>query len=181
VGNVCGDHARTDNDVNPAQASAGIQYGQLNCLGLERIFTENEVGSLYDVGVNCLVDWPNTGRVIWGCRNTEINGDLPFINMSRAYKAVNKVLVKTLYPYVFKSNTESLWTQIKLNVEAVLVGLHNSNWFAGKTPAESFEVICDKTNNNTANNYIEVEVGVAFQKPAEFIKLIIRQKLTSRS
>lgn len=181
VGNVCGDHARTDNDVNPAQAAAGIQYGQLNCLGLERIFTENEVGSLYDVGVNCLVDWPNTGRVIWGCRNTEINGDLPFISMSRAYMAVNKLLVKTLYPYVFKSNTESLWNQIKLNVEAVLVGLHNSNWFAGKTPAESFEVICDKTNNNTANNYIEVEVGVAFQKPAEFIKLVIRQKLTSRS
>jgi phage tail sheath protein FI len=56
--------------------------------------------------------------------------------------------------------------------------LHQSGYFAGNSPDESFFVICDRSNNpqNTVDQGIVFcDVGIAPNKPAEFIVFRFQQ------
>ena len=79
---------------------------------------------------------------------------------------------------VFEPNDEPLWAQIRLNVGAFMHSLFIDGAFQGATPREAYFVKCSHettTQTDIDNGIVNVEVGFAPLKPAEFVVIKIQQ------
>jgi len=79
---------------------------------------------------------------------------------------------------VFEPNDEPLWAQIRLNVGSFLQILFRQGAFQGSTPQQAYFVKCDRettTQNDIDRGIVNIVVGFAPLKPAEFVILKIQQ------
>jgi len=79
---------------------------------------------------------------------------------------------------VFEPNDESLWAQIRLNVGAFMHNLFRQGAFQGKSAREAYFVKCDSettTQNDIDQGIVNILVGFAPLKPAEFVIIQIQQ------
>jgi phage tail sheath protein FI len=79
---------------------------------------------------------------------------------------------------VFEPNDEPLWSQLRLNVGVFLHELFRQGAFAGRSAREAYFVNCDRETTTAADvdsGIVNVVVGFAPLKPAEFVVLTIRQ------
>ena len=79
---------------------------------------------------------------------------------------------------VFEPNDEPLWAQIRLNIGAFMQSLFRQGAFQGKTPREAYFVRCDSettTQNDIDHGIVNILVGFAPLKPAEFVVIKIQQ------
>ena len=79
---------------------------------------------------------------------------------------------------VFEPNDELLWAQIRLNVGAFMHNMFRQGAFQGTKPREAYFVRCDKettTQNDIDLGRVNIEVGFAPLKPAEFVVIKIQQ------
>jgi phage tail sheath protein FI len=79
---------------------------------------------------------------------------------------------------VFEPNDEPLWSQIRLNVGAFMQDLFRKGAFQGTTPREAYFVRCDKTTTTQSDvdrGVVNILVGFAPLKPAEFVVIQIQQ------
>ena len=79
---------------------------------------------------------------------------------------------------VFEPNDEPLWAQIRLNVGAFMQNLFRQGAFQGTTPREAYFVKCDSettTQNDINLGIVNIVVGFAPLKPAEFVIIKIQQ------
>ena len=79
---------------------------------------------------------------------------------------------------VFEPNDEPLWAQIRLNVGTFMHDLFRQGAFAGASPAEAYLVRCDHTTTTQSdidNGIVNIVVGFAPLKPAEFVIVSIQQ------
>jgi phage tail sheath protein FI len=79
---------------------------------------------------------------------------------------------------VFEPNDEPLWAQIRLNVGAFLQSLFRQGAFQGATPKDAYFVKCDSTTTTQTdidNGIVNIIVGFAPLKPAEFVIISIQQ------
>jgi len=183
-GHVAGVYARTDSVKNVGEAPAGMEKGAIRwSTGLEAELTETQVGIVYENKVNPLVQWPHTGRVVWGARTLDAaGGEWPYIQMRRLFMYVEKSVFNSTHVHVFENNGPALWGKIRTQVSTFLLGLYQAGYFAGTSPADAFFVICDRTNNpqNTVDQgIVYCDVGLAPNKPAEFLVFKFQQKALS--
>jgi len=85
---------------------------------------------------------------------------------------------------VFENNDSGTRLKVKLQMESFLLNLYNENYFAGDTPGDAFFVICDESNNPQEAidaGFLYVDIGVAPQKPAEFVVFLFQQKTAKTS
>jgi phage tail sheath protein FI len=71
-----------------------------------------------------------------------------------------------------------LWAQIRLNVGAFMQDLFRQGAFAGASPRDAYFVKCDgdtTTQNDINLGQVNVIVGFAPLKPAEFVVISIQQ------
>jgi phage tail sheath protein FI len=79
---------------------------------------------------------------------------------------------------VFEPNDEPLWAEIRLNVGAFMHNLFRQHAFQGITPTDAYFVKCDKettTQNDINLGIVNIVVGFAPLKPAEFVIIKIQQ------
>ena len=79
---------------------------------------------------------------------------------------------------VFEPNDEPLWSQIRLNVGAFMHELFRQGAFQGTAPAQAYFVRCDSDTTPQSDidlGIVNIEVGFAPLKPAEFVILKIQQ------
>ena len=79
---------------------------------------------------------------------------------------------------VFEPNDEPLWSQIRLNVGAFMNDLFRKVAFQGRTPRQAYLVKCDSettTQNDINLGIVNILVGFAPLKPAEFVIIQIQQ------
>jgi len=80
---------------------------------------------------------------------------------------------------VFEPNDEPLWATILLNVGAFMHRLFRQGAFQGTTPRDAYFVKCDKETTTQADidlGIVNILVGFAPLKPAEFVIIKIQQK-----
>ena len=78
----------------------------------------------------------------------------------------------------FEPNDEPLWAAIRLSVGTFLHELFRAGAFAGTTPRDAYFVRCDSgtmSQNDIDNGTLNVLIGIAPVKPAEFVLLRIQQ------
>jgi hypothetical protein len=179
-GHMLGILARTDSVANVSTAPAGTTRGALSfSVGLEFKMTPEQAGVTNQACVNNLVDFPYTGRVVWGARTLQVNGEFPYIQMRRLFIYLEKSIFNSTQQFVFENNGAALQARVRVTVEAFLLNLYNAGYFSGNTPAQAFFVVCDSTNNppeRVAQGILTCDIGVAPTRPAEFIVFRFQQK-----
>jgi phage tail sheath protein FI len=182
-GHIAGIYARTDSTKNVGKSPGGITDGQLRYLiGLEKITTQAERDYVYPRKVNPLIDTPATGRAVWGVRQIALESEWRYINARRLFMFLEKSVFNAMHWVVFENNGQGLWTKIRLQLVSFLNSLFQQGYFAGTSPSEAFFVVCDETNNTQASidaGLVFVDIGVAPNKPAEFVVFRFQQKASA--
>ena len=144
--------------------------------------TDAENGELNPLGVNCLRTFPAAGRVVWGARTLQgddrLASEWKYVPVRRTALFIEESLYRGTQWVVFEPNDEPLWAQIRLNVGAFMQNLFRQGAFQGKTPAEAYFVKCDKettTQNDINLGIVNIVVGFAPLKPAEFVVIKLQQ------
>lgn len=180
VGHLAGIYARTDTQRNVGKAPGGTVDGALRFLtGLETETTQGERDFVYPARINPLISSPQTGLAVWGVRTTSLQSDWRYINVRRLFMFVEKSIFNSTAWIVFENNGPALWARIKAQVQSFLNALFNDGLFAGTTPSEAFFVIVDDSNNTPdtiAQGQVIIDVGIAANRPAEFVRFRFQQK-----
>jgi len=181
-GTIAGLYARTDSARGVWKAPAGTEAPLIGVQKLEYTLTDGENGDLNPLGVNCLRSFPVTGRVAWGARTLrgadQLTDEYKYVPVRRLALFIEESLSRGTQWVVFEPNDEPLWAQIRLNIGAFMHNLFRQGAFQGKTPGEAYLVKCDKettTQNDINLGIVNILVGFAPLKPAEFVIIRIQQ------
>ncbi len=181
-GTIAGLYARTDTERGVWKAPAGTEAVLRGVQALEYTLTDGENGVLNPQGVNCLRTLPTFGRVAWGARTLvgadALASEWKYVPVRRLALYLEESLFRGLHWVVFEPNDEPLWGSIRLNVGAFMNTLFRQGAFQGASPREAYFVRCDAsttTQTDINNGIVNVLVGFAPLKPAEFVVLKIQQ------
>jgi phage tail sheath protein FI len=181
-GVVAGIMARTDTQRGVWKAPAGIEATIRGVPELTVKLTDDENGQLNPLGLNCLRSFPIIGRVVWGARTARgadiLASEWKYVPVRRLTLFIEESLFRGTQWVVFEPNDEPLWAQIRLNVGAFMHNLFRQGTFQGTTPREAYFVKCDKettTQNDIDQGIVNIVVGFAPLKPAEFVIIKIQQ------
>jgi len=181
-GAVAGVMARTDTQRGVWKAPAGMDATLVGVPSLSVLLSDPENGELNPLGINCLRAFPVVGRVVWGARTLrgadQLADEYKYVPVRRTALFIEESLYRGTQWVVFEPNDEPLWAQIRLNVGAFMNNLFRQGAFQGRTPREAYFVKCDKettTQNDINLGIVNVVVGFAPLKPAEFVIVKIQQ------
>lgn len=180
-GGIAGLMARTDSQRGVWKAPAGTEADLRGVLDVELNMTDGENGVLNKLGVNCIRKFPN-GIVNWGARTLDGSDDFgsewKYIPIRRLALFLEESLFRGTKWVVFEPNDEPLWAKIRMNITAFMMGLFRQGAFQGSTPDKAFFVKCDgetTTANDRNLGIVNIQVGFAPLKPAEFVIISIQQ------
>ena len=181
-GFVAGIYARTDSSRGVWKAPAGIETSLTGVIGLNQNLTNDENGVLNPQAINCLRTFRTYGTVIWGARtlhgNDERGSEWKYISVRRTALFIEESLYRGTQWVVFEPNDEPLWSQIRLDVGAFMHTLFRQGAFQGQKPKDAYFVKCNKettTQNDIDRGIVNIVVGFAPLKPAEFVIIKIQQ------
>lgn len=181
-GLIAGVMTRTDSQRGVWKAPAGLDAAINGIQGLNVNLTDAENGMLNPLGVNCLRSFPVNGRVVWGARTLrgadQLADEYKYVPVRRLALFIEESLYRGTQWVVFEPNDEPLWAQIRLNVGAFMQNLFRQGAFQGRTPREAYLVKCDRettTQNDINLGIVNILVGFAPLKPAEFVIIKIQQ------
>ena len=181
-GAVAGIFARTDAQRGVWKAPAGLDAQLVGVPQLSVPLTDAENGELNPLGVNCLRTQPGAGRVVWGSRTLQgsdrLASEWKYIPVRRTALFLEESLYRGTQWVVFEPNDEPLWAQIRLNIGAFMQSLFRQGAFQGRTPREAYFVKCDSettTQDDINRGIVNIHVGFAPLKPAEFVVISIQQ------
>jgi phage tail sheath protein FI len=181
-GTLAGLFARTDTQRGVWKAPAGLDATLRGAPELSVNLTDDENGELNPLGVNCLRAFPVIGRVAWGARTLRgadlLADEYKYVPVRRLALYIEESLFRGTQWVVFEPNDEPLWAQIRLNVGAFMHNLFRQGAFQGTTPRQAYFVKCDKettTQNDIDRGIVNIVVGFAPLKPAEFVIIKLQQ------
>jgi phage tail sheath protein FI len=181
-GVVAGIYARTDAQRGVWKAPAGLETTLSGVRELSYKLTDGEHGRLNPLGVNALRTFPVIGHVVWGARTLEgadrLASEWKYVPVRRLALYIEESLYRGTQWVVFEPNDEPLWAQIRLNVGAFMQDLFRQGAFQGRSPREAYLVKVDRettTQNDINRGIVNILVGFAPLKPAEFVVIRIQQ------
>jgi len=181
-GLIAGIYARTDAQRGVWKAPAGVEAQLVGVDELAYTMTEPENGKLNGTGVNCLRSFPDIGNVIWDSRTTvgtdRLGSEWKYVPVRRLALFIEESLYRGTKWAVFEPNNELLWASIRRTIGAFMHNLFRAGAFQGSTPGEAYFVKCDRettTRNDINLGNINILIGFAPLKPAEFVAIKIQQ------
>jgi uncharacterized protein len=181
-GTLAGVYARTDGTRGVWKAPAGIEAQLRGVQELAAKLTDRENGALNPLAANVLRSFPVYGIVSWGARTLEgadqRGSEWKYIPIRRLALFLEESLFRGTKWVVFEPNDEPLWAQIRMNLRAFMMGMFRQGAFQGSTPDQAFFVKCDGETTTQADRnlgIVNIEVGFAPLKPAEFVIIRIQQ------
>lgn len=181
TGAVAGLMARIDTARGVWKAPAGTEADLRGIVGLSELFSDRENGLMNPRAINVIRSFPN-GMVAWGARTMDGDDDAAseykYVPVRRLALYIEESLYRGLKWVVFEPNADPLWAQIRLNVGAFMQSLFRQGAFQGTTRQQAYFVKCDAettTQNDRNLGIVNVWVGFAPLKPAEFVILSLQQ------
>jgi phage tail sheath protein FI len=119
---------------------------------------------------------------VWGARTVDASADQRFryINTRRQFQFFEKSIVDSTRWAVFRNNDHKLWKSLKSRVVAFLSDYLKAGAFPSNIADEAFYVLSGVTDGvmdqaDIDNGYVRSKVGLAPQKPGEFIEFQFAQ------
>jgi len=179
-GFMAGIYARTDNARGVFKAPAGTEAGVAGALAPFVTVSDTEQDQLNPILVNVIRSVPGSGLVVWGTRTTGSDSSWRYIPVRRMAIFLRVSIYNGIQWAVFEPNDEPLWASLRLNIRAFMLTQFRSGAFQGGTPDDAFFVKCDSsttTQQDIDNGIVNILVGFAPLKPAEFVVLKLSQKV----
>jgi uncharacterized protein len=181
-GTIAGLYSRTDATRGVFKAPAGTDASLTGVQQLEYSLTDGENGVLNPLGINALRSFPVFGPICWGARTLfgadQLADDYKYVPVRRFALFLEESLFRGTQWVVFEPNDAPLWAQIRLNIGAFMQDLFRQGAFQGTTPQQAFFVKVDSettTQTDINNGIVNIVVGFAPLKPAEFVIIQIQQ------
>lgn len=178
-GAIAGAFVRSETLRGVAKAPAGYALDLQNVFGLVATLSDADQGELYATSnVNILRNIPGGGTIINGARTLAKRRPDKYITIRRTLSYLNTVLQDQTQFAVFEPNDDRLWDRIKVSLSSTLTDFWAKGNLKGNTANEAFYITCDASNNSASSiedGYVNVEVGVALQYPAEFVVINLTQ------
>lgn len=161
------------------KAPAGLQARLAGVVSVVTL-TNAELDNLNSAAapVNAIKFVPGSGFVVMGSRTLRPGYVDKYVPVRRTLIYLRKALTDLTEFAIFEPNDEALWRRIEANVSTFLTDFWSKGGLRGTTPQAAFFVKVDAENNPQSsidNGYVNIEVGVALQRPAEFIIIKIGQ------
>ncbi len=180
-GAVAGAILATDAGRGVFKTPAGVEVSLPGVVALEKEFTTTELDTLANgvPPVNAIRIVPGVGPCVMGGRTLKTTDATRFINVRRSLDYLTFELKNRLLFAVHRNNDQDLWLQASTVVDAFLTSFWQQGGLRGRDKKSAFYVKIDSENNSSndiANGILNVEVGVALQYPAEFIRINLTQQ-----
>jgi phage tail sheath protein FI len=140
------------------------------------------VDSTTGKSINAIRSFMGKGTLIWGARTLAGNdNEWRYVPVRRFFNMVEESIKKSTYWAVFEPNDANAWTKIRGMIEAFLTQKWRDGALVGATPDDAFFVRCGLGITMDSQDILEgrlnVEIGMAVARPAEFIILKFSHKL----
>ncbi len=179
-GFVAGIYARTDNSRGVFKAPAGTEAGLAGALAPATDVGDVEQDSLNPNSVNVIRTVPGSGLVVWGARTFASDAEWRYVPVRRTAIFLRTSIYYGIQWAVFEPNDEPLWSSLRLNLRSFMLTQFRAGAFQGAKPDDAFFVKCDAsttTQQDIDNGVVNILVGFAPLKPAEFVVLKLSQKV----
>ena len=178
-GFVAGAYARTDGSRGVFKAPAGaIDGGVAGAVAPATDVSDTEQDQLNPINVNVIRTVPGSGLVIWGTRTIGSDASWRYIPVRRLAIFLRVSIYYGIQWAVFEPNDEPLWSSLRLNIRSFMTTQFRAGAFQGSTPDDAFFVQCDSTTTTQTdidNGVVNILVGFAPLKPAEFVVMKLSQ------
>jgi Bacteriophage tail sheath protein len=185
-GAIAGIFARTDGQAGIWQAPAGTEAVVSAAYGPSVVLSDDQQGILNPLGLNVIRKFPVYGTVCFGSRTIDgadaMNSEWKYIPVRRTASYILRSLSEGLRWAVHKPNGEALWSQLRVNTTAFMQGLFRQGAFKGVSSREAYFVACDAsttTPDDINAGVVNIVIGFAPLKPAEFVVISLRQIVQS--
>ena len=178
-GAVVGKYAATDKSRGVFKAPAGLGVRVAGAVAVPSLTNAN-LDSLNSAAapVNAIRFIPGSGIVIMGARTLKGGYADMYVPVRRSLIYLEKALVELTQFAVFEPNDTVLYRRISSILNGFLTNYWSQGGLRGTTPDQAFFVLCDTTNNPLSTveaGQVNIQVGVALQRPAEFVVINIGQ------
>jgi phage tail sheath protein FI len=130
--------------------------------------------------INVIRTFPGYGSIVWGARTMNGNdNEWKYISVRRFFNMVQESVKKSSQWAVFEPNTAGTWVKIQAMIENYLFLKWRDGALAGAKPEQAYYVRVGLGTTMTSVDVLEgrlnVEIGMAVARPAEFIVLKFTQ------
>ncbi|MFN8356905.1 MAG: phage tail sheath C-terminal domain-containing protein [Spirosomataceae bacterium] len=184
-GAIAGAYAAVDRDRGVWKAPANVSLNLVSGLTQELDDKDQEMFNV-DVSngksVNVIRKFTGKGFIVWGARTlTGNDNEWRYVSTRRFYNFVEESVKKSTNWAVFEPNDANTWVKVKSMIENFLNNLWRRGALAGAKPDQAYFVNVGLGITMTPQDILEgrmnVEIGMAVVRPAEFIILKFSHKL----
>jgi Bacteriophage tail sheath protein len=179
-GAIAGLYARIDNSRGVFKAPAGTEAAIAGALGVCADVQDADQDILNPIGLNVIRRFPGYGVLSWGTRTLGRDPAWRYVPVRRTAIFLRTSIFNGIQWAVFEPNDAPLWGELRLNVTSFMLTQFRARAFQGASPADAFFVRCDATTTTQQdidNGVVNILVGFAPLKPAEFVVLKLSQKV----
>jgi phage tail sheath protein FI len=182
---IAGVYGRVDSDRGVWKAPANVSLNNVIQPSI-KITNEEQAGLNIDVvagkSVNAIRAFSGKGIMVWGARTLAGNdNEWRYVPVRRFFNMVEESVKKSTYWAVFEPNDANTWVKVRGMIENYLMQKWREGALAGATPKDAFFVRCGLGTTMNSQDILEgrmnVEIGMAAVRPAEFIILKFSHKL----
>lgn len=179
---IAGVYARVDRERGIWKAPANTS---LDVIGPTERITSDAQEQLNTLpsgkSINAIRTFNGRGTLVWGARTLAGNdNEWRYVNVRRLFIMVEESARKASAFAVFDSNDAGTWLKVKGMLESYLYGLWEQGALQGAKPEDAYRVNVGLGKTMTPQDVYEgrlnVEIGLAVVRPAEFIYLRFSHK-----
>lgn len=178
-GAVVGLYLATDAARGVFKAPAGLSARLGGAVSVAPL-TATELDALNSntAAVNAIKFVPGSGIVVMGSRTLDGSYISKYVPVRRTLIYLRKALSELSQFAIFEPNDAVLWRRLTATLEGLLTDFWSQGGLRGAVPSQAFYVKCDAELNPQSSidaGQVNIEVGVALQRPAEFVIIKIGQ------
>jgi phage tail sheath protein FI len=184
-GAIAGVYALVDRQRGVWKAPANVSLSSVIAPG--RKFTTSEadalnVDAVSGKSINAIRAFAGKGTLVWGARTLAGNdNEWRYVCVRRFFNMVEESTRKSTLWVVFEPNDANTWAKVRAMIENYLAQKWREGALAGATPRDAYFVRCGLGVTMSAQDILQgrmnVEIGMAVVRPAEFIILKFSHKL----
>jgi len=181
---MAGVYARVDSDRGVWKAPANVS---LKYVVKPSVKITNEIQSRLNVdtsgkSINAIRSFTGKGVMVWGARTLAGNSsEWRYVSVRRFFNMVEESVKKATEQFVFEPNDANTWVKVRAMIENFLTNQWRAGALAGATADDAFYVRVGLNQTMTAQEILDgvmnVEIGMAAVRPAEFIVLKFSHKM----
>lgn len=184
-GAIAGLYAFVDADRGVWKAPANVSMSSVAGPWIKLDNQQQEdlnVDVLAGKSINAIRPFTGKGTLVWGARTLAGNdNEWRYIPVRRLFNMVESSIRLSTNWAVFEPNDQNTWIRVKAMIENYLTNLWSQGALAGSSPSAAFFVNVGLGSTMSQVDILEgrmnIEIGMAAVRPAEFIVLKFSHKL----